>query len=258
MISNAKIKDVHLLCSKKHRDEMNMFIAEGNKIVADIINAFECEWLLAHNRWLATQGDIQAKEIILADEKDIKKVSLLSTPQDVFAVFKKPDYQLSDATPASDIIIALDGIQDPGNLGTIVRIADWFGIKDIICSTDSADVFAPKAIQATMGSIANVRVHYTELSDYLDINKTYCIYGTFLNGKNIFSQSLNENGIIVIGNEGNGIRKETELLIKEKLFIPPFSSVTQRHHAIESLNAAIATAIVCSEFRRNKLINNQL
>ncbi len=247
MLSKAKIKEIRALEIKKFRDEQNLFIAEGNKLVTDMLHAFECEWLIAHTSWMATQGDIPAKELILAEENDIRKISFLKTPQDVLAVFKKPQYLLEEANPASQLIIALDSIQDPGNLGTIIRIAGWFGIKHIVCSPDTADAFSPKTVQATMGALAHVKIHYINLDEYLEKNKISPVYGTFLDGENIYKKKLSQNGIIIMGNEGKGIRPETEALISERLYIP---SYPPEHKTTESLNVATATAIVCAEFRR--------
>jgi TrmH family RNA methyltransferase len=247
MLSKAKIKEIKALEYKKFRDSSGLFVAEGNKLVADILYSFECEWLISKTSWMATQGDIPAKELLLAEDDDIKKVSFLKSPQDVFAVFKKPDCKIEDADPTRQLILALDGVQDPGNMGTIVRVADWFGIRHVVCSFDSADVFSPKTVQATMGALAHVQVHYTNLMNFLEINRKNAIYGAFLDGKNIYDKSLSNNGIIVMGNEGNGIRPEMKGLINGKLWIPPYPAHAE---TTESLNVAVATAIVCSEFRR--------
>jgi TrmH family RNA methyltransferase len=249
MLSKAKIKEIKSLEYKKFRDESGLFVAEGNKLVADILYSFECEWLIATSSWMATQGDIPAKELILAGEGDIKKISFLKSPQDVFAVFKKPCCRIEQADPSCQLILALDGVQDPGNLGTIVRIADWFGIRHIVCSADTADVFSPKTVQASMGALAHVRVHYTDLIRFLDSCRHVPLYGAFLEGENIYDKILTDNGIIVMGNEGNGIRPEIERMTGERLFIPPYSV---RAETAESLNVAAAAAIICSEFRRRK------
>ncbi len=145
--------------------------------------------------------------------------------------------------------LALDGIQDPGNLGTIIRLADWFGIEHIVCSPDTADVFSPKTVQATMGALAHVKVHYTELEDYLkaQVARQIPLFGTFLDGENMYTKELSANGIIVMGNEGNGIRPQIEKLINQKLYIPSFPP---ERETSESLNVAIATAVICAEFRR--------
>ena len=248
MVSKAKIKEIRALAIKKFRDERRLFIAEGNKLVADLLPAFDCEWLLARPSWLATQGAIGVKETVTAEENDIRQISLLKTPQDVFAIFKKPSWRLDEASPDTQLILALDGIQDPGNLGTIVRIAAWFGIRHIVCSPDTADVFSPKVVQATMGALANVKVHYTNLCAYIKNHEQTPIFGAFLDGENIYRKKLPENGIIVMGNEGAGIRPETEALIKERLYIPPYPPTNQ---TTESLNVAIATALICAAFRTN-------
>ena len=247
MLSKAKIKEIRALEMKKFRDRHNLFVAEGNKLVAHIIPSFECECLIAHSRWIDAQEGLHAKEVIVAEEEDIRKVSFLKTPQDVLAVFRKPIYSLEDANPASQLILALDGIQDPGNLGTIIRIAGWFGIAHIVCSHDTTDAFSPKTVQAAMGAFAYVKVHYTDLDDFLKKNDSTPIYGTFLEGENIYQSVLSQHGVILMGNEGNGIRPEIETLINKRLHIP---SYPPDRPTMGSLNVAVATAIICSEFRR--------
>lgn len=247
MLSKTKIKEIRALEYKKFRDEQGLFVAEGNKLVADMLHSFDCEWLMARTSWMATQGDIPAKELLLAEEGDIRRVSFMKTPQDVVAVFRKPTYSPDEANPASRLVLALDGIQDPGNLGTIVRLADWFGIEHIVCSHDTADVFSPKTMQATMGALAHVKVHYADPEAYINKHKNCPVYGTFLDGENIYNRQLTQHGIIVMGNEGNGIRPETAALINEKLYIP---SYPPSRETTESLNVAMAAAIVCAEFRR--------
>ncbi|RHO67794.1 RNA methyltransferase [Parabacteroides sp. AF48-14] len=251
MLSKGKLKYIHSLEMKKYRNELNAFVAEGNKLVADMLHAFECELILAKPSWMATQGDIPTKELLEADDEDIRKASFLKTPQDVLAVFKRPTWSLAEADPASSLVLALDGIQDPGNLGTIIRLADWFGIEHIVCSLDTADVFSPKTVQATMGALAHVKVHYTDLAVYLkaQTEKQIPLFGTFLDGENMYSKELSANGIIVMGNEGNGIRPEIEELIDQKLYIPSFPP---ERETSESLNVAIATAVICAEFRRRQ------
>ncbi|MDR1938307.1 MAG: RNA methyltransferase [Tannerellaceae bacterium] len=247
MLSKNKIRYIRSLELKKFRNIHNAFVAEGNKLVADMMGAFECEWMLAKPSWMATQGDIPAQELWVDENGEIGKVSFLTTPQDVIAVFKRPSYDLGQADASSSLILALDGIQDPGNLGTIIRLADWFGIEHIVCSPDTADAFSPKAVQATMGALAHVKVHYTGLETYLKAASPSPLYGTFLNGENLYAHPLSRSGIIVMGNEGNGIRPELEPLIRRRLCIP---SYPPERTTSESLNVAIATAIVCAEFRR--------
>jgi TrmH family RNA methyltransferase len=255
MLSRAKIKQVRSLKMKKFRDEEQLFVAEGNKLVADMMPAFECEWMIAKTSWMATQGDIPAKELLLADEDDILKISSLKTPQDVLAVFKIPSYALEDVDPVHQLVLALDGIQDPGNLGTVIRLADWFGIEHIVCSPDTADAFGPKAVQATMGALARVKVHYTKLESFLEKHNAVPRYGAFLEGENIYEKTLSPTGILVMGNEGNGIRPSVEALVNERLYIPNYPETRE---SSESLNVAVATAVLCAEFRRRLLTNGQL
>lgn len=251
MLSKAKLKQIRSLEIKKYRNELKRFVAEGNKLIAEMLPAFECELLIAKPCWMATQGNIPARELLEADDADLRKASFLKTPQDVLAVFNIPDWDLQEADPSTSLVLVLDGIQDPGNLGTIVRLADWFGIEHVVCSPDTADIFSPKAIQATMGSLAHVKVHYTDLKDYLrnQAEKAVPIFGTFLDGADLYEQELTTNGLIVMGNEGNGIRPETVPFINRKLYIPNFP---EERETTESLNVAIATAVICAEFRRRQ------
>jgi TrmH family RNA methyltransferase len=249
MLSRNQIKYIRSLALKKCRNEHGTFVAEGNKLVNDMLTAFESELILAKPSWMATQGDIPAKELLVADEEDIRKASLLKNPQDVIAVFRQPVYTIEEANPSGQLVLALDGIQDPGNLGTIIRLADWFGIEHIVCSPDTADAFNPKTVQATMGALAHVKVHYTALDAWLRDRKEppSPVYGAFLDGGNIYSEALSDAGVIIMGNEGNGIRPAVGAFVTKKLFIPGYPAGRK---ASESLNVAIATAIVCSEFRR--------
>ncbi len=250
MLSKNKIKLIQSFDKKKFRTETGCFLAEGNKLISDILPFFECELLVCCSSWLATQGDIKAKELILAEQEEINKASLLKNPQQVIAVFRQPVYQLREENINNALSLVLDGIQDPGNLGTIIRVADWFGIENIICSPDTADVFNPKTVQASMGAIARVWVHYTPLADFIrsiPAKNGLPIYGTLLDGKNIYKEKLSANGLIVMGNEGNGISAEINSLITDKLYIPNYPEDRQTS---ESLNVATATAIVCAEFRR--------
>ena len=251
MISKAKVKQIQSLESKKHRVANGLFVAEGNKLVADLLPAFECELLLAKPAWMATQGDIRAKELLVAEDEDIRKASFLKNPQDVLAVFRLPNWDSQLIDPTKQLVLALDGIQDPGNLGTIIRIADWFGIEHIVCSLDTADAFSPKTVQATMGALAHVKVHYTDLTAYLQqqAEQNTPIYGTFLDGEDIYDKSFEEHGILIMGNEGNGIRPEIEALVNQKLYIPNYPPLRETS---ESLNVAVATSIVCAEFRRRQ------
>jgi TrmH family RNA methyltransferase len=250
MLSKSKIKFIKSLEKKKNRKESNCFLAEGNKLVGDMLPFFSCELLIARASWLATQGDIKAKELLVVEEEDIQKASLLKKPQDVVAVFQQPDYSLQKEDLTGCLSLVLNGIQDPGNFGTIIRLADWFGIKNVICSPDTVDVYNPKTIQATMGALSRVKIYYVSLLELLKDYKDIPIYGTFLDGENIYEQQLSAIGFIVMGNEGNGISTELETLINNRLYIPNYPLESE---STESLNVAVATAIICAEFRRQQI-----
>jgi len=247
MLSKSKIKYIRSLEMKKFRTASGSFLAEGNKLVGDILPFFECELLVAKPSWMAQQGDIRAGELIAAEDNDIEKASLLKTPQDVIAVFKQPDYLLNTDELKQNLSLVLDGVQDPGNLGTIIRLADWFGIRNVICSPDTADIFNPKTVQATMGAIARVKVFYVPLPELLNELIDLPVYGAFLKGKNIYKETLTAAGLIVMGNEGKGIGRSITKYISHKLYIPNYPVEAK---TTESLNVAVATAIICSEFRR--------
>lgn len=247
-LSKNKIKYIHSLELKKVRKEEHVFLAEGPKLVIDLLGHFPCRFLAATSVWLQNHPDIKADEIAEVSQEDLSRASLLKTPQQVLAIFEQPHYILNPEDVHQSLCLALDDVQDPGNLGTIIRLADWFGIEHIICSTNTVDVYNPKTVQATMGGIARVKVYYTSLPNFIhSLENKIPIFGTFLNGKNIYEQTLTTNGLIVMGNEGNGISKEVEALINHKLYIPNYP---QGQETSESLNVAIATAVICAEFRR--------
>ena len=245
-ISKAQVKWVRSLQMKKHRDEQGVFVAEGEKCVNDLRQSFE---LLLH----ITPDN--------ASSTEIEQMSSLRTPQGVIGVFRKRKDQVPTPTELSDgqLLLALDGIQDPGNLGTIIRTCDWFGIYNILCTNDTADCYNPKVVQATMGALARVRVHYVNnLSEVLAQFQTagYPVYGTLLDGKNMYEPTAiptKEKGIIVMGNEGNGISEDVRTLLTHSLLIPSYPANTPTS---ESLNVSIATAIVLAEFRRQHNNNN--
>lgn len=250
MISKNQIKFVKQLALKKYRKQEGLFVAEGPKVVGDLLDAgFRPHLLFALNEW--NSRGYACQEV---NEEELQRVSFLQHPQQVLGVFELPPTPTSQDsslfTSHSSLLnskailsLALDGVQDPGNLGTIIRIADWFGIDTIYCSEDTADAWNPKVVQATMGSIARVNMVYTDLKELI-LKAKVPVYGTLLDGENIYTSSLTANGIIVMGNEGNGISQEIRSLITHKLRIPQF------HEGPESLNVAIATAITCSEFKR--------
>ncbi|HNX87646.1 MAG TPA: RNA methyltransferase [Paludibacteraceae bacterium] len=249
MISKSKIKWIRSLEMKKNRDEQNLFVAEGVKLVSDLLPHLRCRYLAV----CTDSFDIERFSRFAAENEQIttdeyKKITFQKSPQGVLAVFEKPAHLWDEKETCSKLSLALDDIQDPGNLGTIIRLADWFSIEHVFCSTHSADVFNPKTIQATMGAIANVKVHYVELPLFLrQLEGRIPVYGTFMDGENIYDRNLQRNGIIVMGNEGQGISAEVEQLVTERLQIPCFAPGTV---ASESLNVGIATAITVAEFRR--------
>lgn len=212
---------------------------------------FRIETLICTSSFLNDHPEIPSKanEVIEADSKSIQKVSLLQNPQDSLALVHQAANSVPDLNLSNDLILALDFIQDPGNLGTILRIADWFGINTVICSENTVDVFNPKVVQASMGAIFRVNTWYTNLEDFLKeaVNSQIPVYGTFLEGNNIYAETLTRNGVILLGNEGNGISESISKFVTHKLVIPSFSSEENKP---ESLNVAIATAICCSEFKR--------
>ena len=253
MISKAKIKYIRSLELKKNRLADNVFVAEGPKVVGHLLRVMRARLIVATQEWMScNESECHGAEIIEVSADELRKVSFLQTPQDVLAVFNMPDRNDTDncEVPIGKLSLALDGVQNPGNLGTIIRIADWFGITEIFCSNDTADAFNPKVVQATMGSIARVSIRYVNLSEMLStLPDGFPVYGTFLDGEDIYQQTLSDEGLIIMGNEGNGISHEVGRLINRRLLIPNFSTSEDR---AESLNVAIATAITCSEFRRKR------
>lgn len=248
MLSKNKIKYIRSLELKKFRKEEKVFLAEGPKLVSDLLGHFTCQLLVALPTWLTAHPEVCSEEIIEVTEEELTRASLLKHPQEVLAVFRIPEYPTDTTLPAQTLCLALDDVQDPGNLGTIVRIADWFGIHDIFCSTGTADVYNPKCVQATMGALARVRLHYCPLADFLSLlDKDIPVFGTFLDGDNLYSQKLADRGIIVMGNEGNGISNEIRQRINRRILIPNYPAGCETS---ESLNVAVATAVICAEFRR--------
>lgn len=247
ILSKNKIKQIRSLEQKKQRRETGLFVAEGNKLVNDNLSFMKCETLVATPEWYAANPMAKAPEMIEASRDELQKVSFLKTPQEVLGVFRQPTYQFDIPVLKEQLVLVLDTIQDPGNLGTIIRLADWFGIEHIICSPETVDCFSPKTVQATMGAIARIKVHYTPLIPFLKAFEGSPVYGTFLEGTNIYEEKLSTNGLIIMGNEGKGISDDLRPFINRELHIPSYP--TDRETS-ESLNVAIATAIICSEFRR--------
>ena len=243
MISKNQVKLIRQLEQKKYRQREGLFVAEGPKVVGDLMRRWQPATVFATDDY--TPPTAMEVQRVTADE--LRRISLLQHPQQVLALFPLPASARTKNNQT--LMLALDGVQDPGNLGTIIRIADWFGIDDIVCSEDTADAWNPKVVQATMGSIARVNISYTNLPALLDrLPADTPVYGTLLDGDNIYSQPLSARGIIVMGNEGNGLSAEVRRRVTHRLLIPSF----REGDGAESLNVAVATAIVCSEFRRSE------
>ncbi|RTY82794.1 RNA methyltransferase [Flavobacterium sp. ZB4P23] len=240
MVSKNQIKLITSLQQKKYRIANKLFFAEGVKGIEELLDSnFELEHLFT------TQNDFdsvsQEKKTIIS-ENDLKKVTALATPNTCLAVFKMP---VEKSITETGLILALDSIRDPGNLGTILRLCDWFGIQQVLCSKETVDLYNPKVVQATMGSIARVNVNYVDLNVFLAQTKLP-IFGTFMDGENIYKATLPQQGIIIMGNEANGISPVLENEVHNRLTIPRFGNLQKT----ESLNVAAATAIVLSEFCR--------
>lgn len=248
MLSRNQIKQITSLSQKKHRDASGLFVAEGTKLVLDIAHHFQIQFLASTTEWASQFGAEMKTPISIVTQDELTKISGQKTPQGVLAVFEKKEEIFSIQNIANSLSLALDDVQDPGNLGTIIRVADWFGIRDIFCSLHCTDAFGPKTVQATMGALARVRVHYVDLEAFFSqLPQQFPVYGTFMDGKNIYSETLTHQGIILMGNEGNGISEKAEKLVTKRLLIPNFP---QGEPTSESLNVGVATALVCAEFRR--------
>lgn len=255
MLSKNQIKLITSLQKKKYRDQHRLFIAEGNKLVLDLIQAKAMAEFLIHTKdWELENSIKNNKNVVMQIETDasqMKKISSLSTPSSVLGVFRMPILEENEGKVSTELSLLLDDIQDPGNLGTIIRIADWFGIEQIFCSPNTVDLYNPKVIQATMGAITRINVIYTPLKELICKyqNDDFRVYGTFLEGEIIYNCDLKNKGFIIMGNEGKGISKEIQNLVSNKLFIPNYPL---NRAGSESLNVSVATSIICSEFRRQK------
>lgn len=248
MLSKSAQKLIRSLEHKKYRQELGLFLAEGHKLTLDLLGKMPCRLLAATKEWLDKNSHFCEKvsEIIVTDKEILDKVSMQKNPQEVLGIFEIPDYNIIPADLKGKLSLALDNLQDPGNLGTIIRIADWFGISYLICSKDTVDAFNPKTVQATMGAISRIKILYTDLTSFLPQTKLP-VFGTFLEGDIIYKCELPQEAIIIMGNEGNGISNQVSPFVNNRIFIPDFPVGKS---GSESLNVAVATAIVCSEFRR--------
>ena len=240
MVSKNQIKLITSLQQKKYRKQEQLFFAEGVKVVQELLHSnFELQDLFTTKQDFLT---VPKNKVHAISEVELKKISVLTTPNTCLAVFKIPK---AKEMVEKGLIVALDDVRDPGNLGTIIRLCDWFGIETLFCSEESVDIYNPKVVQATMGSISRVNVVYGNLETFLSQTKLP-VFGTFMDGKNIYQEELPKEGIIIMGNEANGISTSVEKLVSERIAIPRFGNL----QVTESLNVATATAIILSEFKR--------
>ena len=243
-MTKAEIQLVRALADKRGRTEHGLFVAEGEKLIGELRTS-----QLRVRKIFALEGLFAGPEVETVAPRDMERLSLLKTAGNSLALVEIPHYTLDPAALRDRLTLALDDVQNPGNLGTIIRLADWYGIGDIVCSPATADCFNPKVVQATMGAILRVRVHYTPLAPFLREASALGmpVYGTFLEGANIYTTELTPSGIVVMGNEGRGVTPDIAAAVTRKLLIPPYPA---DRRTTESLNVAMATGIVCSEFRR--------
>lgn len=247
MLSKSQISFVNALHQKKYRKEHALFIVEGSKSIIEFANSNYVVNIVFHTSEAIEKINKLSPTIKMQELKsdELKKISTLSTPQDSLALIQLPQKtQVSPDYFKGRFVLLLDGVQDPGNLGTIIRTADWFGLKEIICSTDTVDAYNPKVVQASMGSLARMDIHYLNLEDFIS-SSTSTVYGAMLEGKSIYDEKFAEDGFIVLGNEGNGISPKVKRLIQNAVTIPRFGGA-------ESLNVAISAAIICAELKRNR------
>lgn len=250
MLTKNTIKRIASLRVAKYRVQTNTFVAEGSRLIDDILSSNLAVAELYHNpHWShPSMGKAQFSQEV--SEAEMKKISSLSAPPPVLAVVEIPRHQFNSAMLTSSTTLALDTVQDPGNLGTIIRLADWFGIDNLLCSSTTADAYSPKVVQASMGAIARVNVLYCDLAQQLgELKELMPIYGAFMSGESIYTTSFAPNCIVVVGNEGNGISPAVEKLITKRIHIPSFAA---NRTSVESLNVAMAAAIICSEMAGRK------
>lgn len=245
-INNGIIKLVSSLAVKKYRDKEGLFVAEGWKCVRDTWNAFNCRYLIATKAWYEQQGTAEHyPKLVMAHKSQMARMSQFTTPSDVMAVYEIPETTYTDDEVRNGLNIVLDNIQDPGNLGTVMRLADWYGIKNIFANKSTVDVYNHKVVQATMGAIARVKVHYGDLEALFEEYPDLPVYGTFLDGTDIYHSELGKTGFVIFGNEGQGISAKVGKHADHRLLIPKAKSAGS-----ESLNVGVAAAITISEFFR--------
>ncbi|MDT0293305.1 RNA methyltransferase [Mesonia ostreae] len=239
MLSKSQIKLINSLSQKKYRNKNGLFVAEGIKVIKELLNSsYELHMLFTEVDLFFVAKD----KLTMVTSQELKKITKLNSSQSALALFKIPE---TEEKPLKNLVVALDGIRDPGNLGTIIRLCDWFGVKQLLCSKDTVDCYNEKVVQASMGSLTRVHIAYADLYETLK-ETNLPIFGTFMDGENVYKTSLPSSGILILGNEANGISSSMTTLAKQKLSIPQFG----KNKHTESLNVATATAILLSEWRR--------
>lgn len=250
-LTNSTIKFIASLGLKKNREANGCFVAEGTKCVRDTWDHFNCRMIVATRNWYDQFGHSgHLDKIAFASRQQMQRMSQFSTAAEVIAVYDIPQLAIDHDEVRQNLNIVLDNVQDPGNLGTIIRLADWFGIKNIFCTRDTVDVYNHKVVQATMGAISHVKVHYCDIEELLAQYHDLPVYGTFLDGDNIYRQEVENRGFVIFGNEGKGISPQLAQLVSRRLLIPAFAACGE---APESLNVGVAAAITISEFRRRSV-----
>lgn len=240
-ISKNQLKIITSLSQKKYRQKHQLFIAEGVKVVKELLNScFEVDTLFVVDDF---ETSIKEDKLVRINEYELQKISNLKSPNKVLGLFKIP---YNKPIQNKGLIIALDAVNDPGNLGTIIRLCDWFGVAELICSNDTVDCYNPKVVQASMGSLTRISIHYLDLEEYLTSTEIPTFIAD-MNGKNVYNSNLPKEAILIMGNEANGVSEEIKNVIKNKISIPRFGEIQET----ESLNVATATAILLSEFKRN-------
>ncbi len=251
-LSKSLLKQLSLLKQKKFRDELDLYFVEGDKIINEMLFSNNTiKLIIATDVWIEKNRNICEKyDVFETSSEEFQKISLLKTPNNVIAIAHKEKHEIQFGQLKNKLSLILDHIQDPGNFGTIIRLADWFGIDTIICSEDTVELYNPKVIQSTMGAFLRVKVIHTQLKPFLELarqTKEFPIFGAVLNGTNIYHSQLSSHGIVILGNESKGISSEILSFVNHTISIPNFSNNVSK---TESLNVAVATAIICSEFRR--------
>jgi len=244
MLSKSRITLITSLKQKKYRLQHQLFVVEGVKTINEFLNSsYTLEHLYAINEFEGVSESVQT----VVSEVELKKVSFLKNTNSALAVFKMQSIKKIDE---SKLLVGLDNVRDPGNLGTIIRLCDWFGVTDLICNSETVDCYNPKVVQATMGSLTRVNVTYLKLEDFLS-EKNIPVFGTFMEGDNLYTTDVDTtSGIVVLGNEANGVSEQIEKLVTQKITIPKFGAVQKT----ESLNVAMATSIILSEFKRQAIV----